>query len=52
MSENHPGGDDLVSAVAEALAAQKAGYTVHTWYSPKAEALVIGYKPEQLTILE
>src|SRR5262245_36587221 len=51
MSENHLGGDDLVSLVDEVLAAQKDGYVVVTWYGHHTEALVVGYKPDQLTIV-
>ena len=35
MSENHPGGDDLVAAVDDVLAAIEDGYRIVTWYGPE-----------------
>ena len=51
MSENHPGGDDIVSVAEGVVAAIAEGYTIVTWYGPDAEALVAGYKPDQLTVI-
>ena len=50
MSENHPGGDDMVAAVDDVLAAIKDGYRIVTWYGPETEVLIAGYRPEHLTI--
>lgn len=50
MSENHIGGDDVVSIVDQVLEAQTEGYRIATWYGPDAEVLVIGYRPGQLTL--
>ena len=51
MSECHLGGDDLVSMADDVLAAVKDGYAVATWYGPDSEALVVGYRPDQLTVI-
>jgi hypothetical protein len=50
MSENHPGGDDIVGAVEDALAAIKDGYRIVTWYGPETESLVAGCKPNYVTV--
>ena len=50
MSENHLGGDDLVSVVDQTLAAIKDGYEIATWYGPETEVLVVGYRPDYLTV--
>jgi hypothetical protein len=50
MSEHGLGGDDLVSLADDVLSAIKDGYQVATWYGDKAEALVVGYKPDYLTV--
>lgn len=50
MSENHPGGDDIVGTVDDVLTAIQDGYRIVTWYGPEAEALVAGYKPDYLTV--
>lgn len=52
MSENHLGGDDLVALASETVTAVKEGYEVCTWYGPKSEALVVGYRPSELKIAE
>lgn len=52
MSENHLGGDDMVSLAAETAAAMREGYEIFTWYGPESEALVVGYRPSQLTVVE
>lgn len=52
MSEHHLGGDHLVSLADEVVAAIKDGYTIATWYGDKAEALVVGYKPDQFTLID
>jgi hypothetical protein len=44
-SENHVGGDDLVSLVDDVLAAQRDGYQILTWYGPDAEVLIAGVRP-------
>lgn len=52
MSADHIGGDDVIGVVDDTLAAVKEGYEITTWYGPKTEAMVIGYRKHQLTILE
>ena len=44
MSEHRLGGDDVVQIVDDVLKAQMDGYTVHTWYGPETEVLVLGLK--------
>lgn len=44
MSENHLGGDDLVTLADDVLAALDAGYELVTWYGPQTETLVAGYR--------
>lgn len=51
MAESCIGGDDVVGIVDDVIGAIKDGYTVVTWYGDSAEAMVIGYKPEQLRIV-
>jgi hypothetical protein len=51
MSENHLGGDDLVSVADDLLAAIKEGYAITTWYGAASEALVAGYRPGQLSVI-
>ena len=48
MSENHLGGDHLVSIADDVLDALNEGYRIITWYGPKTQALVVGYRPKQL----
>lgn len=50
MSENHIGGDNVVSIVDEVLAAIKEGYEIITWYGPNTEALVIGVRPGTIEV--
>jgi hypothetical protein len=52
LSEDHLGGDDMVQVAYDVLEAIKDGYAVVTWYGHDCEALVCGYRPEQLTIKE
>jgi hypothetical protein len=52
MSEDHLGGDDLVSVADDVLAVIKEGYAVTTWYGHNSEALVAGYRPGQLSVKE
>ena len=52
MSEHHLGGDNLVSMAEDVLAALEEGYVIATWYGPKTEALVVGYQPDELTIVD
>jgi hypothetical protein len=52
MSEDHLGGDDLVSVADDVMAAIKEGYAVTTWYGHNSEALVAGYRPGQLSVKE
>lgn len=51
MSENHLGGDDLCAMASDVLATVKEGFEVMVWYGPKSEALVVGYRPNQVKIL-
>lgn len=51
MSENHPGSEDIVGVAMEVTRAYRDGYAVHCWCGPNAEALVIGYRPNELTIV-
>lgn len=51
MAESCIGGDDVVGIVDDVIGAIKDGYTVVTWYGDSAEAMVIGYKLEQLRIV-
>lgn len=50
MSENHIGGDDVISIVDETIAAIKEGYEIITWYGPKTQALIVGVRPNTLEI--
>ena len=50
MSENRPGGDDYVAVVDDVLSAIEGGYLIVTWYGPKTEVLIAGYRPDYLTI--
>ncbi len=52
MSENSPGGDDMVSLAEDVLTAVKEGYTVVTWYGDSTEALVAGVRPDQITVTD
>lgn len=51
MSDDRIGGDDVVSFVDDTLEAIKEGWTIFTWYGPNAEALIVGYKPDQIKIV-
>lgn len=44
MSENHIGGDDVVSYVDSTIEAIKEGYEIYTWYGDDSEVLIIGIK--------
>jgi hypothetical protein len=50
MSENHLGGDDLVSVADDVVAAVRDGYAITTWYGHNSEALVAGYRAGQLSV--
>lgn len=50
MSENHLGGDDLISLADDVISAAEDGYKVYTWYGPESEALVFGLKPGKILI--
>jgi len=52
MSTQNLGGDDMVSLANDILAAIAEGYTILTWYGDNAEALVVGYRPDQLTVTD
>ena len=44
MSENHIGGDDLVSIVQDVLKFERKGFKIYTWYGSSTEALIVGIK--------
>jgi hypothetical protein len=50
LSENHLGGDDLVTVADDVLRAVEEHYQVVTWYGPNTQALIAGYHKDQLTI--
>lgn len=52
MSENHIGGDDIVSAVDGVLNAISTGYEIISWYGKDAEVLVVGIKPGLLEVVD
>jgi hypothetical protein len=52
MSENHLGGDNLVDVADGVLAAVAEGYAICTWYGPKTEAMVVGYRTNELAIAQ
>ncbi len=52
MSENHIGGDDVVDAVIQVLAVQAKGYSILTWYGPNSEVLIIGYRSNELNLVD
>lgn len=50
MSENHIGGDDVISFVDATIEAIKEGYQVHTWYGDDGEVLILGIKGDSKTV--
>ena len=50
MSENRPGGDDIVAAVDDVLLAIRMVTGSSPGTGPEAEALVAGYQPDCLTV--
>lgn len=53
MSENHPGGDDILSYIdSTAKIAKRTGWTVVTWYGPDTEALAVGVQEGLLDLFE
>lgn len=52
MSEDHLGGDDMVGVADDVLIALKEGFQICTWYGSDAEAMVVGYRADCLTITE
>lgn len=50
MSENNLGGDDIVSVCVDVIDAICNGYTIATWYGENCEALVAGYRANELTV--
>ncbi len=51
MSCEHMGGDDVIGYVDDAMNLVKEGYKVVTWYGPKTEALVAGYRESELFVV-
>ena len=52
MSENRPGGDDIIEYVRLAQGAIEDGYKLCTWYGPQTQTLIVGYNPVELDPLE
>lgn len=50
LSENHLGGDDLVAVADDVLRAIEDHYQIVTWYGQETQALIAGYRKDQLTI--
>jgi hypothetical protein len=50
LSENHLGGDDLVAVADDVLRAIEDHYQLVTWYGPDTQALIAGYRKDQLII--
>lgn len=51
MSENNPGGDDILAYITDTLKAVQEGYQIATFYDPDTtNALVVGFKEDQLEI--
>jgi hypothetical protein len=51
MSEHHLGGDDLIGVVESVVQATRDGYEIVTWYGDHTQALVAGYRKEQLSVV-
>jgi hypothetical protein len=51
-SELHPGGDDVVEIVDETVRAIQRGLSVIAWYGEKAQALIVGYNPDKIQIID
>ena len=52
MSENRPGGDDIIEFVRMAQGAIEDGYKLATWYGPQTQTLIVGYNPVELDPIE
>lgn len=52
MSENHIGGDDVLSYIDEVVSAMKEGYEIVTWYGSNTEALAAGIRPGTIELSE
>lgn len=52
MSENHIGGDNVISIVNEVKEAIENGYKVFTWYGPETETLILRVEPLMFATLE
>lgn len=50
MSENHPGGDEILAFIDATAGAAEKGYKVFTWYGHGTEALAVGYRSWQLRV--
>ena len=50
MSTDHLGGDDLVGLADDVVQAIEFGYTIATWYGPNSEALVCGYRVDEIKL--
>jgi len=45
-------GDDVTETITDAITALKDGYAIISWKGRCGEVLIIGYKPEELTIID
>jgi hypothetical protein len=50
LSENHLGGDDLIAVADDVLRAVEDHYQIVTWYGQETQALIAGYRKDQLII--
>jgi hypothetical protein len=41
---------DVHECVDQVVEAINSGYTIGSWYGPNGESLIIGYRPDQLTL--
>lgn len=51
MSEDRLGGDDLVCVADKVVDDLLEGYQIVTWYGENAEALVAGYREDEIEIV-
>jgi hypothetical protein len=49
LEQRHIGGDDVVSIVNQVLQAVADGYKIVTWYGPKTDVLIAGYREHEIS---
>lgn len=52
MTDNRIGGDQIVDIADQVCTAIEQGYAISTWYGEDSEALIVGYRADQLTVTD